>query len=222
MNIEAVIFDLDGVLVHTDHYHYLAWKRMCDEEGIPFDERTNDRLRGVSRMACVNIILEKASRQYSPQEKMQFAERKNGYYKEMLQSLSAADLPSGAAMTLDSLRGEGIKLAIGSSSRNAPYILERLELMHKFDAVADGNEIRCSKPDPEVFLLAASKLGVRPDRCLVVEDAAAGVEAAVRGGMWVAAIGEACLCGMADYHIGRIEELLPILQAKGGGRQRTI
>ncbi|OAB39936.1 beta-phosphoglucomutase [Paenibacillus macquariensis subsp. defensor] len=218
MNIEAVIFDMDGVLVHTDHHHYLAWKRMCDEEGIPFDESINHRLRGVSRMACVNIILEKAARTYSPQEKMRLAERKNGYYKEMLQSLSAEDLSSRVVETLDRLRAKQIKLAIGSSSKNAPYILERLGLSHKFDAVADGNEIRRSKPDPEVFLLAASKLGVRPDRCLVVEDAAAGVEAAIRGGMWVAAIGEACLYGMADYHIGQIEELLPILQATGCGK----
>lgn len=204
MNIEACIFDLDGVLVHTDHHHYLAWKRMCDEEGIPFDESINDRLRGVSRMACVNIILEKAAHTYSPQEKMQLAERKNGYYTEMLQSLSAADLSPGMIMTLDTLREKQIKLAIGSSSKNAPYILERLALSHKFDAIADGNEICKSKPDPEVFLLAASKLGVRPDRCLVVEDATAGVEAAFRGGMWVAAIGEASLCVMADYHIGQI------------------
>ncbi|GKS15046.1 beta-phosphoglucomutase [Paenibacillus chitinolyticus] len=215
MDIEAVIFDLDGVLVHTDHYHYLAWKRMCDEEGIPFDEAINDRLRGIGRMACVNIVLEKASRRYSQQEKMHLAERKNGYYKERLQSLSAADLPSGIVETLDTLREKRIKLAVGSSSKNAPYILERLGLSRKFDVVADGNDICRSKPDPEVFLLAASKLGVRPDRCLVIEDAAAGVEAAFRGGMWVAAIGEACVCDMADYQIGQIEELLPILQANG-------
>lgn len=218
MDIEAVIFDLDGVLVHTDQYHYLAWKRMCGEEGIPFDETVNDRLRGVSRMACVDIILEKASRTYSQQEKTRLAERKNGYYKEMLHALSAADLPSGVTMTLEALRGEGIKLAIGSSSRNAPFILERLGLMHKFDAIADGNEIRCSKPDPEVFLLAASKLRVRPDRCLVVEDATAGVEAAIRGGMRVAAIGEACLYGGSDFQISQIQDLLPILQVNGGGR----
>ncbi|MHA7581825.1 beta-phosphoglucomutase [Paenibacillus vandeheii] len=215
MNIQAVIFDLDGVLVNTDQHHYLAWKRICDEEGIPFDKTINDRLRGVSRMACVNIILEKASRKSSHQEKMRLAERKNGYYKEMLQSLSAADLPSGVVKTLDALRNNRIKLAIGSSSQNAPYILERTGLSHKFDAVADGNEICCSKPDPEVFLLAASKLGVRPYHCLVVEDAIAGVEAAFRGGMWAAAIGEACLSDMADYHIGQIEELLSILQTKG-------
>ncbi|SEN73303.1 beta-phosphoglucomutase [Paenibacillus sp. OK076] len=214
MKIEAVIFDLDGVLVHTDHFHYLAWKRMCSEEGIPFDESVNYRLRGVSRMACMDIIMEKAARAYSSREKMQLAEGKNDYYKDHLQSLSDADMPSGVLDTLDKLREKGLKLAIGSSSKNAPFIIERLGISHMFDAVVDGNEIRCSKPDPEVFLLAASKLGVRVDRCLVVEDAEAGVEAAFRGGMWVAAIGKACISNLADYHIGHIEELQSITASR--------
>jgi beta-phosphoglucomutase len=216
MNLEAVIFDLDGVLVHTDHYHYLSWERICCEEGIPFDETINKRLRGVSRVDCVNILVEKTARSYSTEEKMQVAERKNGYYKEMLHSLSAADLPLGVVKILDSLREKRMKLAIGSASQNARYILERLGLSDKFDAVADGSEIRSSKPDPEVFLLAASKLEARPDRCLVIEDSAAGIEAAFRGGMWVAAVGDADLYEMADYHIGHIEELLTILEEKGG------
>jgi len=211
MDMEAVIFDLDGVIVHTDRYHFLAWKRMCDEEGIPFDETMNDRLRGVSRIACVDILLEKAVRLYSAQEIMRLAERKNGYYKAMLQNLTDDDLSPGIMDTLDRLRARHIKLAIGSSSKNASFILERLGLSHKFDAVADGNEIGCSKPDPEVFLLAASKLGVRPDRCLVVEDAAAGVEAAIRGGMKVAAMGDASLSGKADFCIATVGEILSLL-----------
>lgn len=211
MDMEAVIFDLDGVIVHTDRYHFLAWKRMCDEEGIPFDETMNDRLRGVSRIACVDILLEKAVRPYSAQEIMRLAERKNGYYKAMLQNLTADDLSPGIMDTLDRLRAQHIKLAIGSSSKNASFILERLGLSHKFDAVADGNEVGRSKPDPEVFLLAARKLGVRPERCLVVEDAAAGVEAAIRGGMKVAAMGDASLSGKADFYIATIGEILSLL-----------
>jgi len=189
--IKGVIFDLDGVLVTTDDCHYRAWKRMADEEGIPFDRRINQRLRGVSRMESLEIILENANRVYSESDKKAMAERKNAYYVDMINSLEKTAILPGATVTLIKLREAEIRMAVGSSSRNATAILNRLGLTVFFDAVADGNQIRHSKPNPEVFLLAAEKLGLTPAECLVVEDADAGVEAAVRAGMRVLAVGAA-------------------------------
>ncbi len=189
--ILGVIFDLDGVIVSTDNCHYLAWKRMADEEGIAFDRTINERLRGVSRMESLSIILEKATRTYTEEEKQAMATRKNGYYVELIGSLTGDDLLTGAADTLAMLKANGIRIAIGSSSRNTPIILKQIGLETAFDAVADGNAITRSKPDPEVFLLAASLLGLAPENCLVVEDADAGVQAALAGGMRVLGVGGA-------------------------------
>lgn len=182
MKYKAIIFDLDGVICHTDQYHFQAWKQLADRLGIPFDEQDNDRLRGVSRMESLNIILEKSSRIYSEQEKLAFAEEKNEYYKKLLIQMTPSDLPEGVLETLQELRSSGLLLGIGSSSKNTKLILSRLGLADFFDAVADGTEISHSKPDPEVFLLAAEKLGVSPAKSLVVEDADAGIEAAKAGG----------------------------------------
>lgn len=188
----AVIFDLDGVIVSTDEYHYQGWKRLADEEGIAFDRAVNERLRGVSRMESLEIVLEKSPRRHPDGEKAAMAAQKNGYYQELLRTrLQPGDILPGVMPLLRRLRANGVRLAIGSSSRNTPVILERIGLADFFDAVADGNQIRQSKPDPEVFLLAAAKLGCRPEDCLVVEDAVAGVEAALAGGMAVLAVGSA-------------------------------
>jgi len=187
--IRAVIFDLDGVIVSTDEFHYQGWQRLADEEGIPFDRRTNDRLRGVSRMESLAILLERASRAYSDQEKLAMADRKNGYYKELIETLTPADLLPGALDMVNGLKARGIKVAIASSSKNAPTLLKRIGLERAFDALVSGNDISRTKPDPEVFLLAAKGCGVPPEECLVVEDAAAGVEAARNGRMRVLAVG---------------------------------
>lgn len=189
--IQGVIFDLDGVIVSTDNCHYLAWKKMADEEGIPFDRTINERLRGVSRMESLSIILEKAAKSYTEEEKQAMAARKNGYYVELIGSLTPDDMLPGAMATLNLLKEKGIRIAIGSSSRNTPIILRQLQLENTFDAVADGNAITNSKPDPEVFLLAAKLLGLKPENCLVVEDADAGVQAALAGGMRVLGVGGA-------------------------------
>ena len=191
MTTQAFIFDLDGVIVSTDNYHYLGWKQMADEEGIYFDREINERLRGVSRMESLSIILERAARQYTQAEKDDMATRKNTYYRNLLDNLSPADILPGISQLLKDLRGLGIKMAIGSSSKNTPLILRKIGLDNFFDAVADGNEITNSKPDPEVFLLAAEKLGIAPARCVVVEDAEAGVEAALAAGMKVIGVGSA-------------------------------
>lgn len=187
--LKAVIFDLDGVLVTTDDSHYHAWKQMADEEGIYFDREINQRLRGVSRMESLDIILEKAKRPYSDVEKLALASRKNGYYVDLIDHLDQQALLPGAVETLESLKSAGILLAIGSSSKNAPAILDRLNLSHYFTAIADGNQIKNSKPAPDVFLLAASQLGLSSSQCLVVEDADAGVQAALAAGMQVLAVG---------------------------------
>lgn len=205
---EAIIFDLDGVIVSTDRYHFLAWSQLAWQEGIEFNEQINHRLRGVSRMESLEIILEKASKRYMPIEKLELAARKNEVYRSLLSDLSEGDMLPGVAETLSALRERGYKIAIGSSSKNTPMILERIGLSGYFDAAADGNGIKRSKPDPEVFLLAAAKLGVSPAECLVVEDAEAGVIAAKRGGMAAAAIGEARSCAEADYSLMTIEDLL--------------
>lgn len=189
--IAAVIFDLDGVIVSTDEFHYLAWKQLADAEGIPFDRADNERLRGVSRMESLDILLEKAAKPYSDAAKVDMAERKNTIYRGLLDRLSPADLLPGVAAVLDGLRARGVKIAIGSSSKNAGPILLAIGLADAFDAVADGTHITRSKPDPEVFTLAAQRVGVLPEHCLVVEDAHAGVEAGLAAGMRVLAVGSA-------------------------------
>lgn len=191
--IKAVIFDLDGVIVSTDEFHYLGWQRLADEEDIYFDRKINERLRGVSRLESLEIILEKTDKNYGQEEKKALADRKNGYYRELLNTLSPADILPGALELVNGLKNAGIKVAIGSSSRNTPFILEKTGLAATFDAVSDGNQIKRSKPDPEVFLLAAAKMHIPPAQCLVVEDADAGVEAAINAGMKCLAVGSAYL-----------------------------
>ena len=175
--LNAVIFDLDGVICFTDKYHFQAWKKLADEEGIYFDEEINDRLRGVSRMDSLDIILERAFREYTQEEKTQMAARKNESYVHLLDQMSPADLSVEVKDTLDELRKRGYKLAIGSSSKNTKKILKQIGLGDYFDAISDGTNITKSKPDPEVFLKAAEMLGEKPENCMVVEDALAGIEA---------------------------------------------
>lgn len=209
--MKAIIFDLDGVICFTDHYHYLAWKALADEEGIYFDEIINNRLRGVSRMESLNIVLERATKAYTDEEKLAMAEKKNALYRELLKKMTPADLPAEVKQTLDTLRARGFLLAIGSSSKNAPTILERIGLSGYFDAVSDGNNISHSKPDPEVFLKAAEFLGLTPDACAIVEDAVAGIEAGRRAGMLCFAVGDAAGAGAGDHNMGSIKDLTTIL-----------
>ncbi|MDR0873770.1 MAG: beta-phosphoglucomutase [Prevotellaceae bacterium] len=197
--IKGVIFDLDGVIVSTDELHYQGWKYMADSEGIYFDRQINERLRGVSRMESLSIILEKASKTYTDAQKEALATLKNDYYKELLATtLSPADILPGVLNVLSGLKAAGIKIAIGSSSKNTPTILKQIGLDKTFDAVSDGNNITNSKPDPEVFLIAAEWLGLKPEDCLVVEDAEAGVTAAKAGGMKALAVGSAATDDRAD------------------------
>ena len=208
---KGVLFDLDGVLCATDRYHYQAWKELADEIGVPFDESVNDRLRGVSRMASLEIVLEGSERTFSPEEKQNLANRKNESYRALLRKMTPDDLGSGVKETLRTLRQAGVRMAVASSSKNAPLILNRLGLEGWFDAVADGNGITRSKPDPEVFTLAADMLELSPCDCLVVEDAAAGIEAARRGGFDSAGLGEAAHIPETTYPIRSISDLVSIV-----------
>lgn len=205
--ILGVIFDLDGVIVSTDNCHYQAWQRMADEEGIPFDRKMNEHLRGVSRMQSLEFILQRAERNYTDEEKQQLAARKNAYYVELIGSLTEKDILPGALEILHLLKKRGIKTAIGSSSRNTPIILRQIGLSNAFDAVADGNAIRNSKPDPEVFLLAASLIGLKPQNCLVVEDADTGIEAALSGGMRALGVGSAAQNSRATFTADDLTEV---------------
>lgn len=209
---QAVIFDLDGVICSTDEYHYRAWKAMADGMGIPFDRTINNRLRGVSRIASLEIILEKyTGAPLSPEKKAELAEQKNDLYRESLGEMSTADLSDDVRETLEALRKAGLKLAIGSSSKNTPFILRQIGLEGFFDAVADGNCITRSKPDPEVFLKAAEMLGLPPEACLVVEDAVSGAEAGHAGGMKVACVGDAAKSGAGDWNMDAVSDLKKIL-----------
>lgn len=212
MKYKGVIFDLDGVICFTDRFHYQAWKKLADRLGIYFDETINNRLRGVSRMASLEIILEKADHAYSSEEKEAFCEEKNASYRELLKTMSPADLADEVRETLLELRQRSCKLAIGSSSKNTKFILERIGLGDFFDAIVDGNDITHSKPHPEVFLKAAGALGYFPQNCLVVEDALAGIQAAKAGGMAAAALhGDAEHCGLEDYDLNTFGDLLAIV-----------
>lgn len=208
---DAIIFDLDGVICYTDEYHYRAWKTIADTNGIPFDRTINNRLRGVSRMASLDIILEQSPCAFSQAEKDALAAQKNEIYKQLLLEMTPEDLSAEVKETLDGLRKKGYLLAIGSSSKNTPFILQQIGLTGFFDAICDGNNITRSKPDPEVFLKAAQMLNVEPSRCLVVEDAVSGAQAAYRGGMKAACVGDASKEHAGDWNLTSVEELLQIL-----------
>ena len=208
--MKAFIFDLDGVIVSTDALHYEAWKQTADGEGIFFNRKINERLRGVSRMESLEIILERAEKKYSQEEKAQLAESKNRIYRELLKKLTPADRLEGVTETLEQLRKRGYLLAIGSSSKNAPIILEKIGYKDYFDAISDGNNISKSKPDPEVFLCAADMLGLKPEECFVVEDAEAGIRAAVLGGFVPLGIGGAARCDGVKKGLGKFSDLLEL------------
>lgn len=209
---KAVIFDLDGVICFTDRYHYRAWKQIADNEGIYFDEKINERLRGVGRMDSLDIILERAEKNYSSEEKKALAARKNEIYRKLLSQMSPEDLSDEVKNTLIKLRERGLKLAVGSSSKNTKYILERIGLKDFFDAVSDGTNITHSKPDPEVFLKASEFLKEKPSDCLVVEDAESGIDAGRAGGFTTAGLGCASHYDKTDHKLRSFSDLLEITE----------
>ncbi len=207
--VKGLIFDLDGVIVFTDQFHYQAWKKMADEMGIYFDEEINNRLRGVSRMESLSIILKKYDgEELSLEEKEKLAEQKNTYYRNLLKTMTPEDVSDEVRETLEELRKRGYKIAIGSSSQNAKMILNQVRLTDAFDEISDGTNIVRSKPDPEVFLKAADFLGLEPEECAVVEDAYAGIDAAKAGKMTAIAIGDATNYNKSDIRLQKFAQLL--------------
>lgn len=206
MSIKGFIFDLDGVICSTDEYHYQAWKSVADELGIYFDRKINNRLRGVSRMDSLNIILERSDRQYTQEEKDKLAAVKNARYVGLLQNLTPDDILPGVREFIRSLRESNIEIALASASRNAPFIIRRLGLENDFDFIADASKVRNSKPAPDIFLAAAEGLGLAPSVCVGVEDAAAGIKAIHSAGMKAIGIGSE-LCE-ADIRLNSTSELL--------------
>lgn len=203
--IKGIIFDLDGVLVFTDQFHFAAWKQLASELGYTIDEEMNSRLRGVSRMDSLNIVLEKYEGILSNEQKVVLADRKNKIYLNYLENMVPSDVSNAVRKTLADLHERGYKIALGSSSRNAKIILKKVALEEAFDAISDGTNISKSKPDPEVFLKAAEYLDLQPEECIVVEDAYAGIDAAKAGNMQAVGIGEAYSYAKADYHIKKLK-----------------
>ncbi|WEF32304.1 beta-phosphoglucomutase [Pseudoduganella chitinolytica] len=197
----AVIFDLDGVITDTARYHYLAWKRLAESQGVHFDEAFNEHLKGIDRMGSLDMILASSARTYTPEEKLALATAKNEHYKELIATMTPADLLPGAVQALDDCRAAGLKIGLASVSRNAFTVLDRLGITGKFDYVVDAGTIAKGKPDPEIFLAAAQALGVPPAACFGVEDAVAGVASIKGAGMYAVGVGDPDTLRQADVVI---------------------
>ncbi len=208
---KAVIFDLDGVITDTARYHFLAWKKIADKLGIPFTEKDNERLKGVSRKESLEILLRLGDKKLSPAEKEKFLEEKNRIFNAYIDKMNEEEILPGIRNVLNYLRFNHIPVALGSASKNARKILDALGLSRAFDVIVDGNEVQKAKPDPEVFLKAAEKLGVEPENCIVVEDAAAGIQAARLAGMKSIGIGKPAILKEADDVIPHTRFLKDIL-----------
>lgn len=196
--IKACIFDLDGVIVDTAKYHFLAWKRLADELGIDFTQKDNERLKGVSRMQSLEIILEIGHKNFDDATKKELADKKNRWYVEYISRMDRSEILPGVLKFINDLKNAGIKVAVGSASKNTVTILNSLKIYDLFDAIVDGTKITKAKPHPETFLKAAEALGIMPDACVVFEDAAAGVQAAKNAGMRCIGIGSPEILKGAD------------------------
>jgi len=209
-DMKGGLFDLDGVIVDTAKYHYLAWRRLANEIGIDFSEHDNERLKGVSRVRSLEIILEMANKEkaYSEAEKTEMMDRKNAWYVDYISKMDESEILPGAREYLTEIRSRGVKTALGSASKNSPMILDKLKITDLFDAIVDGNVVSKPKPDPEVFLKGAEALGLAPKDCVVFEDAQAGIEAGRRGGMHTVGIGPPDVLTDADICVKGLYELL--------------
>jgi len=210
--IKMAIFDLDGVIVDTAKYHYLAWKELADKLGFEFTQEDNERLKGVSRERSLEILLEVGglSNKFSAEEKQEMATEKNARYVEYISQLTQEELLPGAREMLVKLRERGIKVGLGSASKNAPEILDKLGITELFDVVIDGNATQRAKPNPEVFLLGAELMGIPSENCVVYEDAQAGIEAAIAAGMTPIAVGSPQQLSGANYYIKDLSEEIEI------------
>lgn len=222
MKKTGFIFDLDGVIVDTAKYHYLAWKNLADELGIPFTEDDNEKFKGVSRKRCLEILLEMGNISVSKEQFDLWLQEKNEDYLKYISKMDKGEILPDVPKVLEYLKGKGIPMALGSASKNAVSILKKVELMSYFDAIVDGTQVTKAKPDPEVFLIAAKKIGVKPKNCVVFEDALAGIEAANAAGMESIGIGDVNILSDADYgfnnfteiDLGFLNDLILVLKSK--------
>ncbi|MEZ0537863.1 beta-phosphoglucomutase [Caldicellulosiruptoraceae bacterium PP1] len=203
---KAALFDLDGVIVDTAKYHYLAWKRLAKELGFDFTEKDNERLKGVSRMRSLEILLEVGGLSFSEEEKIKLAEKKNNWYVEYITKMDESEILPGAKECLIKLREKGVKISLCSASKNAQLILNNLRIKDLFDAIIDGTKTSKAKPDPEVFLLGAKELNILPEECVVFEDAEAGIQAAKSANMFAVGIGDEKILSKADIVIKGLHE----------------
>jgi len=206
-NIKACIFDLDGVIVDTAVYHYKAWKRLANELGFDFSEEANEKLKGVSRVRSLELILQWGGVTKTKAEQDELAAKKNAWYVDMISHMTPAEILPGAKEFVEDCRQAGLKIALGSASKNSGMILEKVGITHLFDAVIDGNKVSKAKPDPEVFLKGAEELGIASADCVVFEDAIAGIEAAINGGMKSVGIGSPEVLGKADLVVSGLNEM---------------
>lgn len=212
-SIQACLFDLDGVIVDTAQFHYVAWREMAQDLGFDLSREENERLKGISRMESLEIVLSIGGVRLSEEEKEERARTKNTRYLELCMQMTPDDALPGVRDFLDELKNNGVKSGLGSASKNARVILERIDMLHYFDTIVDGNRVEKGKPDPQVFLLGASDLQAEPARCIVFEDAVAGIQAAKAGGMFAVGIGEAAILteadivvpGFAEFHFADLE-----------------
>lgn len=209
MNLKAVLFDLDGVIVDTARFHYQAWKRLADSLQISFTEQQNERLKGVSRMESLSILLALSANplHFTPAEMEDLAAKKNGWYVEYINTLTETDILPGFPEFMDWCRQKKLKTAITSASKNTGMIVDRLGIRPLFDTIVDGTRIRKAKPDPEVFLLAADDLSVAPEHCLVVEDATAGIRGAIAAGMLSLGVGDSAVLEGASIVVPSLDRL---------------
>jgi beta-phosphoglucomutase len=207
MHTAACIFDLDGVIVDTARYHFLAWKRLTDQLGIHFTEEDNERLKGVSRMASLEIILGIGNRKVNERQKQEYATLKNSWYIDYISKMTPDEVLPGCLTFIEELRNANVRVAIGSASKNTPMILERVGIRDLFDAIADGNIVREAKPNPEVFIKAAEMVGIKPGKCVVFEDAVAGVQAALNAGMMCIGVGSPKILRKAHFVVPGLNEM---------------
>lgn len=197
--IKACIFDLDGVIVDTAKYHFIAWRRLANTLGFDFTEEENEKLKGVSRMESLELILQWGGVEKDEAEKEELAELKNGWYLEYILKMEPGEILEGIIPFLNHLEGQGIRLAVGSSSKNAMAILEQVGLANRFEAIIDGTKTSRTKPDPQVFSLAAEAMGLQPRECIVFEDAEKGIDAALAGGFFAVGVGSESNLGHAHF-----------------------
>lgn len=212
MRYQAVIFDLDGVIVSTDKFHFLAWSKITEQENIYFDEVINHQLRGISRKDSLEIILRNAKKDYSEEEKEILMTLKNDHYRKLLTKLTPIDISPNIVDVINYLQENKVKIAVASSSKNAKFILKQLGLYNNFDVIIDGSDIKKSKPNPEIFILASKQLNINPRDCLVVEDAVAGIQAAKAAGMSTFAVGEATKLQLADYNTNNLLDIIKLME----------